>query len=209
VADERRDRCRAGGGTGLAKPTPRSGVGPGLPGGAGGQDAAPRMGGEAGRLCGPWCNAGRPERGVLGWWTSANQGAKFGLPILTELRHRGVPDVLIACVDGLQGFPEALPTVYPKTQGPLCLVHLVRNSLPFVNWKERKLVAADRRQIYRSATAKEAEQHLAELEQQGDHKYATMGKLWRRHWSRGGRGLLFPRRSAGSFTPPMLSHRCP
>jgi putative transposase len=125
--------------------------------------------------------AGQKE--VLGLWTSAHEGAKFWLQILTELRNRGVQDVLIACVDGLKGFPEAIQTVYPKTQVQLCLVHLVRNSLQFVNWKERKLVAADPRQIYRSAMAEEAEQHLAEFEQQWDHKYATIGKLWRRHWS--------------------------
>jgi putative transposase len=124
--------------------------------------------------------AGQKE--VLGLWTSANEGAKFWLQILTELRNRGMQDVLIACVDGLKGFPEAIQTVYPKTQVQLCLVHLVRNSLQFVNWKERKLVAADLRQIYRSATAEEAEQHLTEFEQQWDHKYATIGKIWRRHW---------------------------
>jgi putative transposase len=123
------------------------------------------------------------QKEVLGLWTSAHEGAKFWLQILTELRNRGVQDVLIACVDGLKGFPEAIQTVYPKTQVQLCLVHLVRNSLQFVNWKERKLVAADLRQIYRSATAEEAEQHLAEFEQQWDNKYATIGKLWRRHWS--------------------------
>jgi putative transposase len=123
------------------------------------------------------------QKDVLGLWTSANEGAKFWLQILTELRNRGVQDVLIACVDGLKGFPEAIQTVYPKTQVQLCLVHLVRNSLQFVNWKERKLVAADLRQIYRSSTAEEAEQHLTEFEQQWDHKYATIGKLWRRHWA--------------------------
>jgi putative transposase len=125
--------------------------------------------------------AGQKE--VLGLWTSANEGAKFWLQILTELRNRGMQDVLIACVDGLKGFPEAIQTVYPKTQVQLCLVHLVRNSLQFVNWKERKLVAADLRQIYRSATAEEAEQHLTEFERQWDHKYATIGKIWRRHWA--------------------------
>jgi putative transposase len=123
------------------------------------------------------------QKEVLGLWTSAHEGAKFWLQILTELRNRGVQDVLIACVDGLKGFPEAIQTVYPKTQVQLCLVHLVRNSLQFVNWKERKLVAADLRQIYRSVTAEEAEQHLAEFEQQWDNQYATIGKLWRRHWS--------------------------
>jgi putative transposase len=123
------------------------------------------------------------QKDVLGLWTSANEGAKFWLQILTEIRNRGVQDVLIACVDGLKGFPEAIQTVYPKTQVQLCLVHLVRNSLQFVNWKERKTVAADLRQIYRSATTEEAEQHLTEFERRWDPPYATIGKIWRRHWA--------------------------
>jgi putative transposase len=123
------------------------------------------------------------QKDVLGLWTSATEGAKLWLQILTEIRNRGVQDVLIACVDGLKGFPEAIQAVYPKTQVQLCLVHLVRNSLQFVNWKERKQVAADLRQIYQSATAEEAEQHLTEFEQQWDAQYATIGKIWRRHWA--------------------------
>jgi putative transposase len=123
------------------------------------------------------------QKDVLGLWTSATEGAKLWLQILTEIRNRGVQDVLIACVDGLKGFPEAIQAVYPKTQVQLCLVHLVRNSLQFVNWKERKQVAADLRQIYQSATAEEAEQHLTEFEQQWDAQYATIGKIRRRHWA--------------------------
>jgi putative transposase len=123
------------------------------------------------------------HKDVLGLWTSANEGAKFWLQILTEIRNRGVQDVLIACVDGLKGFPEAIQAVYPKTQVQLCLVHLVRNSLQYVNWKERKLVASDLRQIYQAATAEAAEQSLTEFEQKWDAQYATIGKLWRRHWA--------------------------
>jgi len=123
------------------------------------------------------------QKEVLGLWTSATEGAKFWLQILTEIRNRGVQDILIACVDGLKGFPEAIQTVYPKTQVQLCIVHLVRNSLQFVNWKERKLVAADLRQIYQAATAEAAEQHLTEFEQKWDVQYATIGRIWRRHWA--------------------------
>jgi putative transposase len=123
------------------------------------------------------------HKDVLGLWTSANEGAKFWLQILTEIRNRGVQDVLIACVDGLKGFPEAIQTVYPKTQVQLCIVHLVRNSLQYVNWKERKLVASDLGQIYQAATAEAAEQSLTEFERKWDAKYATIGKLWRRHWA--------------------------
>ncbi len=88
---------------------------------------------------------------VLGLCTSATEGAKLWLQILTELRNRGVQDILIACVDGLKGFPDAIQAVYPKAQVQLCIVHLVRNSLHFVNWKERKALALDLKQIYRAA----------------------------------------------------------
>jgi putative transposase len=120
---------------------------------------------------------------VLGLWTSATEGAKLWLQILTEIRNRGVQDILIACVDGLKGFPEAIATVYPKTEVQLCIVHMVRNSLAYVNWKERKRVASDLRQIYQAATTGEAEQRLAEFEQRWDQKYAVIGKTWRRHWT--------------------------
>src|SRR6266566_2024071 len=89
---------------------------------------------------------------VLGLWTSATEGAKLWLQILTELRNRGVQDILVACVDGLKGFPDAIGAAYPKTTVQLCIVHMVRNSLGYVNWKERKRVAQDLRAIYRAAT---------------------------------------------------------
>jgi putative transposase len=120
---------------------------------------------------------------VLGLWTSATEGAKFWLQILTEIRNRGVHDVLIACVDGLKGFPEAIQSVYPKTQVQLCIVHMVRNSLNYVNWKERKTVAADLKLVYRAATVEEAEQRLSEFEERWDAKYSSIGKMWRRNWA--------------------------
>ncbi len=122
------------------------------------------------------------HKDVLGLWTSAAEGAKFWLQLLTELRHRGVRDILIACVDGLRGFPEAINAVYPKTEVQLCIVHMVRNSLQYVNWKERRQVAADLREIYRAATEEQAEQRLAEFEHKWNGKYASIGQLWRRHW---------------------------
>lgn len=91
---------------------------------------------------------------VLGLWTSATEGAKFWPQILTEIRNRGVQDILIACVDGLKGFPEAISSVYPKTEVQLCIVHMVRNSLGYVNWKERKRVAQDLRQIYQAVQSR-------------------------------------------------------
>lgn len=120
---------------------------------------------------------------VLGLWTSATEGAKLWLQILTELRNRGVQDILIACVDGLKGFPDAIQAVYPKTQVQLCIVHLVRNSLNFVNWKERKALALDLKQIYHAATAEQAEQRLSEFEARWDAKYSSIARIWRRHWA--------------------------
>jgi putative transposase len=94
-----------------------------------------------------------------------------------------VQDILIACVDGLKGFPEAIQSVYPKTQVQLCIVHMVRNSLNYVNWKERRAVAADLKQVYHAATAEEAELHLREFEERWDSKYSSIGKMWRRNWA--------------------------
>ena len=120
---------------------------------------------------------------VLGLWTSATEGAKLWMQILTEIRNRGVQDLLIACVDGLKGFPEAIQAVYPKAEVQLCIVHLVPNSLAYVNWKERKAVAQDLKSIYRAATAQQAQQRLDEFEAKWNAKYATIGKMWRRHWA--------------------------
>jgi hypothetical protein len=87
---------------------------------------------------------------VLGLWTSAHEGTKFWLQVLTELRNRGVKDICLACVDGLKGFPQAIESVFPQAQVQLCIVHLVRASLNYVNWKQRKLVAQDLKAIYRA-----------------------------------------------------------
>jgi len=114
---------------------------------------------------------------VLGLWSSGNEGAKFWLSVLTELRNRGVKDMLIVCVDGLKGFPQAIETVFPLAQVQLCIVHLVRASLNYVNWKERKQVAADLKPIYRAATAVEAEMNLESFMVRWD-KYKAIGKLW-------------------------------
>jgi putative transposase len=124
------------------------------------------------------------QKEVLGMWTTANEGAKFWLQVLTELQNRGVKDVFIACVDGLKGFPEAIETVYPEAQVQLCLVHLTRASLNYVNWKERKLVAADLKQIYRAATVEQAEAELESFAGKWDGKYPTISRMWRRNWER-------------------------
>jgi len=121
---------------------------------------------------------------VLGMWSSETEGAKFWLSIITELKNRGVRDIFIACVDGLKGFPEAIETIFPKTQVQLCLVHLVRFSLAYVSYKERKAVATDLKLIYRAATAGEAEQHLAAFAQKWDARYPSIAKSWRVNWAR-------------------------
>jgi len=124
--------------------------------------------------------AGQKE--VLGMWAANTEGAKFWLHVLTELKNRGVRDIFIGCVDGLKGFPEAMEAVFPATQVQLCLVHMVRHSLSYVGWKERKLVAADLKAIYRAATVAEAERALAAFEAKWDRKYPSIGKSWRTHW---------------------------
>jgi putative transposase len=125
---------------------------------------------------------GRKE--VLGLWSSANEGAKFWLGVLTELKNRGVKDVLIVCVDGLKGFPQAIESVFPEARIQLCIVHLVRASLNYVNWKERKAVAADLKAIYRAPTEAQATLELNEFISRWGHKYQAIGKLWRENWDR-------------------------
>jgi putative transposase len=120
---------------------------------------------------------------VLGMWTSENEGAKFWLQVVTELKNRGVRDIFIACVDGLKGFPEAIETVFPDTQVQLCIVHMVRNSLKFVSWKQRKEVAGDLKMIYQSATAEQAEMELTAFEAKWDKTHPTIGQSWRRNWA--------------------------
>jgi putative transposase len=121
---------------------------------------------------------------VLGMWASENEGAKFWLSIITELKARGVKDIFIACVDGLKGFPEAIETIYPKTQVQLCLVHLMRFSLCYVSFKDRKAVAADLKAIYGAVTAEEAELRLEEFAEKWDGRYCSIAKSWRSNWAR-------------------------
>jgi len=124
------------------------------------------------------------EKEVLGLWLANTEGAKFWLQVVTELRNRGVQDILIACVDGLKGFPEAIEVVYPKTTVQLCIVHMVRHSLNYVSWKKRPEVAADLKRIYIAATADEAEQRLGEFEAKWEDEYLPIGQSWRRNWQR-------------------------
>ena len=121
---------------------------------------------------------------VLGLWIAQTEGAKFWLSVVTELKNRGVTDIFIACVDGLKGFPEAIESVFPRTEVQLCIVHLVRHSLNYVGWKQRKEVARDLKTIYTAATDIEAEQRLAEFSLKWDAKFPMISKSWRNNWTR-------------------------
>lgn len=121
---------------------------------------------------------------VLGMWAAENEGAKFWMQIVTELKNRGVKDIFIACVDGLKGFPEAIEAVYPQTQVQLCMVHMVRHSLKYVSWKKRKEVAADLKTIYAAATAEQAAMNLEEFSRKWDSEYPSISVSWRNNWER-------------------------
>ena len=121
---------------------------------------------------------------VLGLWIAQTEGAKFWLQVVTELRNRGVNDIFIACVDGLKGFPEAIESIFPQTTVQLCIVHLVRHSLNYVGWKQRREVAADLKLIYTAATDGEAEQRLEEFSLKWDEKFPMITKSWRSNWTR-------------------------
>lgn len=120
---------------------------------------------------------------LLGLWLSENEGARFWLNVLTELQNRGVKDILIACVDGLKGFPDAIGAAFPDTQVQLCIVHMVRHSVKYVAWKDYKAVASDLKRIYRSATEEAALLALDRFAARWDEKYPQISKSWRSHWN--------------------------
>lgn len=132
------------------------------------------------------------ERDVLGLWFQATEGAKFWMSVLTELKQRGVQDVLIACVDGLKGFPEAIEAVFPQTWVQTCIVHLIRNSLRFVPEKHRKKVAADLRPIYTAIDADHAAAALEDFDRQWGERYPMITRTWRESWEQAIPFLAFP-----------------
>jgi putative transposase len=123
------------------------------------------------------------RKDVLGLWTSGSEGAKFWMNVLTELRSRGVKDIYLVCVDGLKGFPQAIESIYPNAEVQLCIVHLVRTSVNYVTWQDRKNVVGDLKPIYRAATADEAELQLSEFESKWP-KYPAIARVWREQWER-------------------------
>jgi len=122
------------------------------------------------------------EKELLGMWSHVAEGAKFWLSVLTELKNRGIQDVLICCCDGLTGFPAAIEAVYPKAKVQLCIVHLIRQSLRYVSWKERKAVATDLKAIYGAATLEAAEIALDAFAATWDESLPTISAMWRGHW---------------------------
>ena len=123
------------------------------------------------------------HKDLLGLWMSDNEGAKFWVSVLTELKARGVQDILIACVDGLKGFPDAIAVEYPETRTQLCIVHMVRNSLKYVSWKDYKAVTADLKRIYQSTTEDQALVELERFSQQWNLTYPQISKSWSSHWA--------------------------
>jgi putative transposase len=119
---------------------------------------------------------------VLGMWIGGAEGAKFWLRIMTELKNRGMKKMFIACVDGLKGFPEAIEVEYPEACVQLCIVHMVRNSLRYVSYKDRAKVAADLKQIYRCTTAQEARTELAKFREKWDKQFPSIGESWENNW---------------------------
>jgi transposase-like protein len=118
------------------------------------------------------------QKELLGLWIAQNEGAKFWLAVFTELQHRGLKDIFIACMDGLTGLPEAIETLYPQTRIQLCMVHMVRNSLKYVSYKHRKEVAADLKLIYSASTEGEAQVYLELFAEKWDQLYPTISKMW-------------------------------
>lgn len=119
----------------------------------------------------------------LGMWLAENVGAKFWLNVLTELKNRGLNDILSACVDGLKGFPDAINAVYPQTRIQLCIVHMVRNSLRLVSWKDYKAVTRDLKAIYQAATEEAGLQALEAFPSAWDSRYPQISRSWQANWA--------------------------
>ena len=142
---------------------------------------------------------------ILGLWLEQNEGAKFWLRVMNELKNRGVEDVLIAVVDGLKGFPEAITAVFPQATVQTCIVHLLRHSLDFVSWKDRKPVAAALKDIYRAVDAAAGEAALSAFEESlWGQKYPAIGQSWRRAWSEVVPFYAFP----GDVRRILVHHKC-
>jgi len=122
------------------------------------------------------------KKELLGMWIEQTEGAKFWLRVITELNNRGVKDIFIACVDGLKGFEQAIHSVFPHTQVQLCIVHMIRNSLKYVSFKDRKKLAGDLKEIYQATNENEAKAGLESFSEKWDEKYPLISRSWRNNW---------------------------
>ena len=130
------------------------------------------------------------KKEVLGMWIETNEGAKFWLTVITELKNRGIDDLFIVCCDGLKGFPDAIEAVFPRTIVQTCVVHLIRSSTRFVAWKDRKVVIADLRRVYAADTEDAALAALSEFEEKWAERYPNVAQSWRANWERVREGVL-------------------
>jgi transposase-like protein len=122
------------------------------------------------------------EREILGLWWQETEGAKFWLAVLNDLHQRGTQDVLIACVDGLSGFPEAIAAVYPQAWVQTCIVHMIRSSMRYVSWADRKRLMPDLRLVYGAANAEEAGRQLELFDEKWGERYPMVAQAWRERW---------------------------
>lgn len=122
------------------------------------------------------------KKDILGIWIADSESASFWVSVFNDLKNRGVKDILIACHDNLTGFSKALETTYPRTENQLCIVHQIRNSLAFVNWKDRKTVASELKLIYTAATLDEAEYQLEVFREKYGKRYPYILKSWDENW---------------------------
>jgi len=120
---------------------------------------------------------------LLGLWVSSAEGANFWLGVITELRNRGVNEILIACIDGLKGFPEAINTVFPDTEIQLCIVHVIRNTLKYIAWKDQKAFMDDLKKVYKAPTEELALENLKLMNQSWGKKYSLSLKIWENNWT--------------------------
>jgi transposase-like protein len=123
------------------------------------------------------------QKEILGMWIEKNEGAKFWLGIMNELKTRGVNDFLIAAVDGLSGFPDAINTVFPNAEVQLCMVHMVRNSVKYISYKDRKAITSDLKEIYLAPSDTAAEAALNRFAEKWDKQYPVISKSWRSRWN--------------------------
>lgn len=132
------------------------------------------------------------KKDLLGLWVGQAEGAHFWLNIMTELKNRGVEDILISCIDGLKGFPEAINTVFPKTEIQLCVIHLIRATLKYIAWKDMKAFMKDLKKVYGAPTEEAALMELENLESVWGKKYPLPIKTWKQNWSNAATFLKYP-----------------